>query len=165
MDATVAMFPGQGSQYVGMGSELSKKYPIAKQTFEEADDALGFSVSKMCFEGPESDLSKTANTQPCILATSIAYWRVLEEKGFSCDYFAGHSLGEYSALVASNRLELADALKLVRIRGEAMQEAVPVGVGAMAAVLRASEKVIQESIDEVKILLGDTKENLSLIHI
>ncbi len=150
MDPIVAMFPGQGSQYVGMGAELIKNSPISKRTFEEADDVLRESISKLCFSGPESELVKTANTQPCILTTSIAYWRFLEEKGLTCDYFIGHSLGEYSALVASKRLEFADALRLVRLRGSAMQDAVPQGVGSMAAVLRADEQVIQESIQEVQ---------------
>ncbi len=129
------VFPGQGSQYPGMGKDLYEKYPAARQAYEEADDALGFSLSKMCFEGSEEDLQLTENTQPAILATSVAAFRVLEEKGCLPDYVAGHSLGEYSALVAARCLKLRDAVVLVRQRGKYMQEAVPVGVGAMAALL------------------------------
>jgi len=129
------VFPGQGSQYSGMARELAEKYPAARMVFEEADDALGFSLSKMCFDGSEEELRLTENTQPAILATSIAAFRVLEEKGCCPDYVAGHSLGEYSALVAAGGLTLRDAVVLVRQRGKYMQEAVPVGVGAMAALL------------------------------
>src|SRR5882724_1761866 len=129
------VFPGQGSQHPGMGRELCEKYPAARQAFQEADDALGFSLSKMCFEGSEEQLQLTENTQPAILTTSIAAFRVLEERGCLPDFVAGHSLGEYSALVAARSLTLADAVVLVRGRGKYMQEAVPVGVGAMAALL------------------------------
>jgi len=129
------VFPGQGSQYPGMGKELFERFPAARQVFDEADDALGFSLSKMCFEGTEEDLQLTENTQPAILTTSIASFRVLEEKGCLPDFVAGHSLGEYSALVAAGCLTLRDAVLLVRQRGKYMQEAVPVGVGAMAALL------------------------------
>jgi len=129
------VFPGQGSQYPGMGRELYEKYPAAHQVFEEADDALGFSVSKMCFEGTQEELRLTENTQPAILAMSVAAFRVLEERGCRPDYVAGHSLGEYSALVAAGALTLGDAAVLVRQRGRYMQEAVPVGVGAMAALV------------------------------
>jgi [acyl-carrier-protein] S-malonyltransferase len=129
------IFPGQGSQYPGMGLEIFGKYPAARAVFEEADDVLGFSLSKLCFEGPAEALKLTENTQPAILATSIAVFRVLEERGLKPDYVAGHSLGEYSALVAAGALKLSDAVKLVRRRGQYMQEAVPVGAGAMAAIL------------------------------
>ncbi|HLQ77765.1 MAG TPA: ACP S-malonyltransferase [Terriglobia bacterium] len=129
------VFPGQGSQHPGMGRELCEKYPAARQAFQEADDALGFSLSKMCFEGSEEQLQLTENTQPAILTTSIAAFRVLEERGCLPDFVAGHSLGEYSALVAARSLTLADAVVLVRGRGKYMQEAVPIGVGAMAALL------------------------------
>lgn len=132
---TAFVFPGQGSQHSGMGRELFEKYPAARRAFEEADEALGFPLSKMCFEGSEDELKLTENTQPAILATSIAAFRVLEEKGCRPDYVAGHSLGEYSALVAAGGLTLRDAVVLVRKRGKYMQEAVPVGVGAMAAIL------------------------------
>lgn len=132
---TAFVFPGQGSQHPGMGRELYEKFPAARQVFEEADAALGFSLSKMCFEGTEDELKLTENTQPAILTTSIAAFRVLEEKGYRPDYVAGHSLGEYSALVAAGGLTLRDAVVLVRKRGKYMQEAVPVGVGTMAAIL------------------------------
>ena len=132
---TAFVFPGQGSQYSGMGRDLYEKYPAARQVFDEADSALGFALSKMCFEGSEEELRLTENTQPAILATSIAAFRVLEKRGRCPDFVAGHSLGEYSALVAAGALTLGDAVVLVRQRGKYMQEAVPVGVGAMAALL------------------------------
>ncbi|MCD6526772.1 MAG: ACP S-malonyltransferase [Desulfuromonas sp.] len=130
------IFPGQGAQRAGMGKELSENFAVAREVFEEANDALGFDVAKMCFEGPEEDLKLTANTQPAILTMSIAALRVLQqETGLAADYVAGHSLGEYSALVASGALDFADAVRVVRQRGTFMQQAVPVGEGAMAAVL------------------------------
>ena len=129
------LFPGQGSQAVGMGKELAEKYPIARQTFEEADEALGEKLSQLCFEGPEERLRMTEITQPAILTTSIAAWRVLNEKGLTPSLAAGHSLGEYSAHVAAGTMSFADAVRTVRNRGKYMQEAVPVGVGAMAAIL------------------------------
>jgi [acyl-carrier-protein] S-malonyltransferase len=129
------LFPGQGSQYVGMGKELSEKHPIARPTFEEADDVLGYKLSRLCFEGPEDQLRLTEITQPAILTVSVAAWRVLDEKGLKADFVAGHSLGEYSAHVAAGTLTFADALRTVRNRGKYMQEAVPVGTGTMAAIL------------------------------
>ncbi len=130
------VFPGQGSQYSGMGKDLADQFPVAKQVFEEANDALGFDLARMCFSGSDEDLKLTANTQPAILATSVAALRVMQqETGLVANYVAGHSLGEYSALVAAGALTLADAVKTVRQRGTFMQEAVPVGVGAMAAVM------------------------------
>lgn len=134
------VFPGQGSQFIGMGKDLAEAFPIAKETFQEVDDALGQHLSKLMAEGPESDLNLTENTQPALMAVSMAVINVLsKECGIQldkvCDYVAGHSLGEYSALTAVGALELADTAKLLRIRGQAMQEAVPVGVGAMAAIL------------------------------
>jgi [acyl-carrier-protein] S-malonyltransferase len=129
------LFPGQGSQSVGMGKELADKHAIARQTFEEADEALGYKLSQVCFEGPEDQLRMTEITQPAILAASIAAWRVLDEKGMKPTFVAGHSLGEYSAHVAVGTLTFADAVRTVRNRGRYMQEAVPVGVGTMAAVL------------------------------
>jgi [acyl-carrier-protein] S-malonyltransferase len=129
------LFPGQGSQVVGMGKELADNYPVARQTFEEADEALGYRLSQVCFEGPEEQLKLTEITQPAILTTSIAAWRVLQEKGVTPQFVAGHSLGEYSAHVAAGTLTFADAVLTVRNRGKYMQEAVPVGVGAMAAIL------------------------------
>ena len=129
------LFPGQGSQAVGMGKELADKYPIARRTFEEADEALGYKLSQLCFEGPEEKLRMTEVTQPAILTASVAAWRVLQEKGVNPVFVAGHSLGEYSAHVAAGTLSFADAVRTVRSRGQYMQEAVPVGVGAMAAIL------------------------------
>jgi [acyl-carrier-protein] S-malonyltransferase len=129
------LFPGQGSQAVGMGKELSEKYPIARQTFEEADEALGYKLSQLCFEGPEDQLRLTEITQPAILTASVAAYRVLSEKGLKPSFVAGHSLGEYSAHVAAGTFGFADAVRTVRNRGKYMQEAVPVGVGAMAAIL------------------------------
>jgi [acyl-carrier-protein] S-malonyltransferase len=129
------LFPGQGSQAVGMGKELSDNYAVARRTFEEADEALGYKLSQVCFEGPEEKLKLTEITQPAILTASVAAWRVLQEKGLNADFVAGHSLGEYSAHVAAGTLTFADAVKTVRNRGKYMQEAVPVGVGAMAAIL------------------------------
>jgi [acyl-carrier-protein] S-malonyltransferase len=129
------LFPGQGSQAVGMGKELAEHHAIARQTFEEADDALGYKLSQLCFEGPEEKLRLTEITQPAILTTSVAVWRILDEKGLKPGFVAGHSLGEYSAHVAAGTLTFADAVRTVRNRGKYMQEAVPVGVGAMAAIL------------------------------
>ena len=129
------LFPGQGSQAVGMGKELAALYPVARQTFDEADSALGYKLSQLCFEGPEEKLRLTEITQPAILTMSVAAQRVLREKGVSPRFVAGHSLGEYSAHVAAGSLDFADAVRTVRSRGKYMQEAVPVGQGAMAAVL------------------------------
>src|SRR5258708_21968079 len=138
MGKVAFVFPGQASQYPGMGRELAEKYPAAKAVFNEADKALGFSISKMCFEGTEEDLKLTANTQPAILTCSVAVHRVLAEKGLTPDFVAGHSLGEYSALVAAGALKFADAVHLVRKRGTYMQGAGPAGRGALAAILRVS---------------------------
>jgi [acyl-carrier-protein] S-malonyltransferase len=129
------IFPGQGSQVVGMGKELAEKYPAARQTFQEADDALGYKLSQLCFEGPEDQLRLTEITQPAILTASIAALRVLETRMTKPCFVAGHSLGEYSAHVAAGTFSFADAVRTVRNRGKYMQEAVPVGVGAMAAIL------------------------------
>src|SRR5215467_7368757 len=142
------MFPGQGSQAVGMGKELADKYPLARQTFEEADDALGYKLSQVCFEGPEDQLRLTEITQPAILTTSIAAWRVLDERGLKPNFVAGHSLGEYSAHVAAGTLSFADAVKTVRNRGKYMQEAVPVGIGAMAAVLALPAEQVEQICEE-----------------
>lgn len=143
------IFPGQGSQTVGMGKDLYGSFPEAKSAFEEADDALGFSLSEMCFGGSEEDLALTANTQPAILTTSIAAYRSMEAKGFpKPDFVAGHSLGEYSALVAAGALSLTDAVKMVRKRGRYMQESVAVGVGAMAAILGSDLATVQEGCDK-----------------
>jgi [acyl-carrier-protein] S-malonyltransferase len=129
------LFPGQGSQAVGMGKELAEKYPAARKTFDEADEALGYKLSQLCFEGPEEQLRLTEITQPAILTASVAAFRVLAEKGLRPGFVAGHSLGEYSAHVAAGTISFSDAVRTVRNRGKYMQEAVPVGVGAMAAIL------------------------------
>src|SRR5712692_2600519 len=129
------LFPGQGSQAVGMGKELAEKYPVARQAFEEADEALDYKLSQVCFEGSEEQLRLTEITQPAILTASVAAWRVLSEKGLKPSYVAGHSLGEYSAHVAAGTISFADAVRTVRSRGKYMQEGVPMGVGAMAAIL------------------------------
>lgn len=140
MSKNAFIFPGQGSQYAGMGKDLSENFKVAREVFAEADDALGFKLSALCYHGPEEDLKLTMNTQPAILATSIATLRVLHsEMDLQADFFAGHSLGEFSALVAAGALSLSDALRTVRSRGKFMQEAVPVGVGAMAAILSVEE--------------------------
>ncbi len=138
------VFPGQGSQAAGMGKALAEAFPAARAVFEEADRAAGFPLSRLCFEGPEEELKLTANTQPAILACSVAAYRVLEEKGVKPDYVAGHSLGEYSALVAAGALSLADAVVTVHRRGEYMQQAVPAGEGAMAAILGLSADKVRE---------------------
>lgn len=144
MSKIAYIFPGQGSQTVGMGKDLYDNFPSAKQVFEEADDALGFPLSEMCFSGDEADLQLTANTQPAILTVSVAAFRAMESEDFTMpDFVAGHSLGEYSALVAANAMSFSDAVKTVRKRGTYMQEAVPVGVGAMAAILGADFETVQ----------------------
>jgi len=139
MSKTAFLFPGQGSQYAGMGKSLAETYPEAARVFEQSDNALGFPLSKLCFEGPEDQLKLTENQQPALLTVSIAANAVLRSKGLTPDYVAGHSLGEYSALVAAGSLDFTDAVKLVRKRGRYMQEAVPAGVGAMAALLKLPE--------------------------
>jgi len=138
------VFPGQGSQSPGMGKDLAEKFAVARQVFEEADDALGFAISRLCFDGPAEDLQLTENTQPAILTVSVAAFRALQEAGIDAPAFvAGHSLGEYSALVAAGALSLSDAVRTVRARGRYMQEAVPVGTGAMAAVIGGELETIE----------------------
>ena len=150
MSKSAFLFPGQGSQSVGMGKELADNFSVARQVFEEADQALGFSISNLCFEGPEEELRKTVNTQPAILTVSVATLRVLQQAGISFDITAGHSLGEYSALVASGVLDFADAVRLVNKRGQYMQEAVPLGEGAMAAVMGMEREKVVEICAEVE---------------
>jgi [acyl-carrier-protein] S-malonyltransferase len=142
------LFPGQGSQSVGMGRDLAEHFPIAAQTFAEADEALGFPLSNLIFEGPESDLRLTENTQPAILTVSVAAWRVLAEHGVEPALAAGHSLGEWSAHVAAGTFAFADAARAVKARGRAMQLAVPPGEGAMAAVLSLSPELVAEACRE-----------------
>lgn len=145
MGKVAFVFPGQASQYPGMGKELAEKFPAARAVFDEADKALGFSISKICFDGTEDELKLTTNTQPAILTCSVAVYRVLAEKGLTPDFVAGHSLGEYSALVAAGALKFSDAVQLVRKRGAYMQEAVPAGVGAMAAIMGLSPAVVADA--------------------
>jgi [acyl-carrier-protein] S-malonyltransferase len=144
MSKLAFLFPGQASQYPGMGRDLAENFPESRAVFDEADSALGFSISKLCFEGDEEALKLTENTQPAILTVSVAAYRALESRGIQPDFAAGHSLGEYSALVAAGALEFADAVKLVRQRGRYMQEAVPAGEGAMAAILGLSPADVTE---------------------
>src|SRR5437667_7143547 len=148
---TAFLFPGQGSQAVGMGKDLADKYPIARETFEEADEALGIKLSQLCFDGPEDQLRLTENTQPAILTVSVAAWRVLHENGIKPAFLAGHSLGEYSAHVAAGTISFAEAVRAVRNRGKYMQEAVPVGTGAMAAILGLE-------LDAVAAICGDAAQ-------
>jgi [acyl-carrier-protein] S-malonyltransferase len=151
MKETAFIFPGQGSQYVGMGKEFYDHFRVAKEVFEEADDTLRFSISRLCFQGPEEKLKLTENTQPAILTTSIAALKVLQmEKGIHPQFAAGHSLGEYSALVASGALTFAEAVQTVRLRGKFMQEAVPVGEGAMAAVLGMEREEVEKLCEEAQ---------------
>ena len=140
---TALLFPGQGSQRVGMGRDLAHEFAIARQTYDEADEVLGFSLSRLCFEGPEDELTLTKHTQPAILATSIAVLRALGERGLGFDVVAGHSLGEWSALVAAGAIAFRDAVRLTHLRGMYMQDAVPAGVGAMAAVMGLPRAALQ----------------------
>jgi [acyl-carrier-protein] S-malonyltransferase len=142
------VFPGQGSQQVGMGRALAEAFAESREVFAAADAALGISLAQLCFEGPEAELQLTANTQPAILAASIAALRPLVARGVRPDWVAGHSLGEWTALVAAGSLSLADALRAVRRRGQYMQEAVPVGTGAMAAILGLSLEAIESACRE-----------------
>ncbi|TYP00252.1 [acyl-carrier-protein] S-malonyltransferase [Geothermobacter ehrlichii] len=143
------VFPGQGSQAAGMGKDLAERFAVARETFEQANDALGFDLASLCFDGPDEDLKLTENTQPAILTHSIAALRVLQqETGLQPDLVAGHSLGEYSALVCAGALDFADAVRTVRDRGRFMQEAVPVGQGAMAAIIGLDPGLLQQVCDE-----------------
>ena len=145
---TAFVFPGQGSQYVGMGKSLAEKFAAARAIFDQADRALGFSLSQLCFEGPAETLQLTENMQPALLTVSVAAWQVLDQQNVRPDFVAGHSLGEYSALVAAKSLAFADAVRLVRKRGQYMQEAVPVGVGAMAALLKLPAGKLDDILSE-----------------
>lgn len=154
---TAFVFPGQGSQKVGMMKDLYEAFPIVKQRFEEADEALGYSITKLCFEGPDTELVKTANTQPAILTASVACYEVLKEKGYTPDIVGGHSLGEYSALVAAGVLDFKDAVYVVHKRGEYMQEAVPLGEGAMAAILALPREQVVSICEEVDKTVGSVQ--------
>jgi [acyl-carrier-protein] S-malonyltransferase len=145
---TAFLFPGQGSQFAGMGKSLAERFQPARECFERADDALGFALSKLCFEGPAEDLKRTEFQQPALLAVSIAAYSVLKNEVGEPQYVAGHSLGEYSALVAAGSLDFGEALRLVHKRGRYMQEAVPAGVGAMAALLKLPEGKLDEVLAE-----------------
>jgi len=155
MHRVAALFPGQGSQFVGMGRDLARRWSEAGGTFATADEALDFSLAALCWEGPEEDLKLTVNTQPALLATSAAAWRVLSSSGVSVDAVAGHSLGEYSAAVAAGGLDLAEALRLVRLRGRLMQEAVPLGEGAMTAIIGLGDNAVVEACNVAQEKLGE----------
>jgi [acyl-carrier-protein] S-malonyltransferase len=157
------LFPGQGSQTVGMGRDLAEKFPVAKALFEEADDALGYSLSTLCFDGPEEQLKQTEYTQPAILTVSVAAARVLAEHGIKASFAAGHSLGEYSAHVAAGTFSFADAVRTVRSRGQFMQHAVPAGKGGMAAILGLDAARIadlcQQASDELNSIVAPANMN------
>ena len=154
---TAFVFPGQGSQKVGMLKDLYEAYPIVRERFAQADEALGYSISQLCFEGPDTELVKTANTQPAILTASVACYEILKEKGFTPDIVGGHSLGEYSALVAAGVLDFKDAVYVVHKRGEYMQEAVPLGEGAMAAILALPREEVVRICGEVNDRVGSVQ--------
>ena len=145
MSKIAFIFPGQGAQFVGMGKDLYENFPVAKNLFDEADDALGYSIKKICFEGSEDDLKLTANTQPAILVVSVIISEILKSEGIVPEVAGGHSLGEYSALVTADAIKFSDAVVLVHKRGTFMQEAVPVGEGSMAAIIGLDEKVIVDA--------------------
>lgn len=150
MGKTAFIFPGQGAQFVGMGKDFYERYPIAKRTYEEANNILDTNIAAICFEGPEEELLKTENTQPAILTTSTAILRALKQEGFLCDYTAGLSLGEYSALVNAESIDFSDAVKLVRNRGIYMQQVVPDGKGKMGAIVGLTHDKLMDLIDYSK---------------
>jgi len=150
MSKTAFIFPGQGAQYIGMGKELFDNIEVCKNIFNIADSELNFELSKLCFEGSEEELNITENTQPAILTTSIAALMALREQGIKCDVTAGLSLGEYSALVCSGVMDFKDAIKLVKKRGRFMQEAVPVGIGTMAAIIGLEANLVEEACSEAR---------------
>lgn len=152
MSTIAFIFPGQGSQFVGMGRELAQEFPEARDVFTEADARLGFTLSQLCFEGPEEELKLTVNTQPAVLATSIASLRVLERYGVRPDFVAGHSLGEYGALVSAGAMDFGDAVELVRLRGRLMEEAFPAGEGGMVAVLGLSGVEVAEACQKASVI-------------
>lgn len=147
MGKVAFIFPGQGAQYVGMGKDFYDKFTVSREVYEEANKSLNMDIAKMCFEGPDEELVKTENTQPAILTTSVAMMRALENEGIDCDYTAGLSLGEYTALVKSKTFEFKDAVKLVKKRGKYMQEAVPEGKGGMAAILGLDFEYVLEAVE------------------
>lgn len=148
MSKLAFVFPGQGAQYVGMGKEIVENYEVANEVFELASEAIGYDMKKLCFEGPEEELKKTENTQPAILTTCIAIQKILEEKGIKPDVTAGLSLGEYASLVMSKVIDFKEAVLLVKKRGKYMQEAVPLGVGTMAAVLGMNKEEIEKALEK-----------------
>ena len=149
MNKTAFIFPGQGAQSIGMGKDFYDNFDAARKLFDEADEALGYSIRKMCFDGSEDDLKLTANTQPAILVVSVIVNEILKSEGVTADIAGGHSLGEYSALVAAGTLKFSDAVVLVHKRGKFMQEAVPVGEGAMAAIIGLNDETIIQICAEV----------------
>jgi len=151
------VFPGQGAQAVGMGKDFCEQYDVAKKLFQQADEALGYSIREMCFEGPAEDLKLTANTQPAILTMSVIANEILKEHGIQPDVTGGHSLGEYSALVAADVLDFQDAVLLVHKRGQFMQEAVPVGQGGMAAIIGLADEVIVDACEKATKNAGEVQ--------
>lgn len=150
MGKVAFVFPGQGAQFVGMGKDFYEEFSICREVFEDANESLGIDIKSVCFEGPEEELIRTENTQPAILATSIAILRALEERGINCDYAAGLSLGEYTALVEAEAFEFCDAVHLVKNRGRYMQEAVPEGKGGMAAILGLEKSKLMKAVEKAK---------------
>ena len=157
MNKLAFVFPGQGAQTVGMGKDFCEKYDVAKKLFREADEALGYSIQKMCFEGPAEDLKLTANTQPAILTMSVISYAILKEHGIKPEVVGGHSLGEYSALVAAGVLSFKDAVALVHKRGQYMQEAVPVGEGGMAAIIGLDDETIAAACEKATKEAGEVQ--------